>query len=336
MPAWDSNCIGGYLVIQECKTVKQTLKQKDSEIMTSIHLVDYRDEQLGELQSCIMQWREQDAEGISTLCHPGDVPHRIYNGTRGRLPVSELVKIYEVNGEIQGFTLNQPFANGFDVFVKPDVGKGELRELLETAYQTTRQHKYSIGRQETAVNTDVDETDRLRQEIFRELGFTQGENWLNSALRDLSEPIAKPELLEGFVIRHSRMDDYEQLAAVHSGAFNSNWNAEVYRDEVMSKPGYAPEREMVVVAPDGRFAAFCIYWLDEVNKIGLFEPVGAHSDFQRKGLTRALMNQTLCLMKEQGMEQAEIGHETDNPASSNLYASVGFKLHRHVWGWSKA
>jgi mycothiol synthase len=158
---------------------------------------------------------------------------------------------------------------------------------------------------------------------------------MNDTRRDLNEPIASPELPEGYQIRPSTMADYEQLAAVHSGAFNSNWNPEIYRDEVMAKPGYAPEREMVVVAPDGRFAAFLIYWLDEVNKVGYFGPVGAHSDFHRKGLTRALMNHTLCLMKEQGMKEAEVGHETDNPASTNLYASVGFKLHRRIWSYSK-
>jgi GNAT superfamily N-acetyltransferase len=103
----------------------------------------------------------------------------------------------------------------------------------------------------------------------------------------------------------------------------------------MKKPGYAPEREMVVVAPDGRFAAFTVTWRDEVNKVGYFEPVGAHSDFQRKGLSRAMMLHTLHLMKAEGMKKAEVAHETDNPASTNLYASVGFKLHGRVWGYSK-
>jgi ribosomal protein S18 acetylase RimI-like enzyme len=72
-----------------------------------------------------------------------------------------------------------------------------------------------------------------------------------------------------------------------------------------------------------------------VNKLGFFEPVGTHRDFQRKGLGKALMSHTLCLMKEQGMQQALIGHETDNPASSNLYASLGFKLHRRVFSYSR-
>jgi mycothiol synthase len=301
-----------------------------------MRLTDYSDERLGDLQNCIAQWRKADKEAITSLCHVGDVPHRIYNGLRGRLPVADNVKIYEVDGGIQGFILGQPYYNGFDVFVNPSLGKDEFKQLGEEAYRLSRQQMDVIGRQEKPVMTDISETDSIRKEIFAELGFSEGEHLLNDTRRDLSEAIPAPELPEGFSIRPSTMADFEQLAAVHSAAFGSNWNAQVYRDEVMAKPGYAPEREMVVVAPDGRFAAFCVYWLDELNKVGEFEPVGAHSDFQRKGLTRALMNHTLCLMKEAGMEEAEVGHHTDNPASSNLYASLGFKLHRRIWSYSKA
>jgi mycothiol synthase len=103
-------------------------------------LSDYRDERLGDLQACIAQWHKMDKEGVSYLCHVGDVPHRIYNGTRGRLPLAELVKIYEPEGAIQGFILGQPYGNGFDVFVNPSLSKDELKALLEEGYQITRHH----------------------------------------------------------------------------------------------------------------------------------------------------------------------------------------------------
>jgi ribosomal protein S18 acetylase RimI-like enzyme len=290
---------------------------------------------LGELLDCIMQWRKMDTESIYTICHPGTIPHSLYNGIQGRLPLADLIKLYERDGEIEGLILAQPHYNGFDLFVKPGLGNEELKELVDISYQITRKHMDAMGRQYKAVISDIYELDSQRQGVFEELGFQKGENWMNFTLRDLSEAIPAPVLPDGFSIRPSTMDDYEQIAAVHSGAFSSNWKPEVYRDEVMKKPGYAPEREMLVIAPDGRFAAFCVYWLDAVNKLGFFEPVGTHRDFQRKGLGKALMSHTLCLMKEQVMQQALIGHETDNPASSNLYASLGFKLHRRVFSYSR-
>lgn len=300
-----------------------------------MRLVDYTDERLGDLQAAIMQWRKEDTKQ-TTLCHAGDVPHRIYNGLRGRLPVAEAIKIHEVDGEIRAFILGQPFANGFDVFANPNTEKAELKELIVFAYEMTRWQMNEIGKQENKVNSDVFDSDALRLEIMAELGFESMGNWLHLTRRDLNEPIPAPQLREGFVIRPATLDDYEQLAAVHSSAFGSNWNPIVYRDEVMKKPGYLPEREMVVLAPDGRFAAFTVTWRDELNKVGLFEPVGAHSDFQRMGLTRAMMLHTLALMKAEGMEEAEVGHELDNPASTNLYASVGFKELARVCGHAKA
>jgi mycothiol synthase len=54
----------------------------------------------------------------------------------------------------------------------------------------------------------------------------------------------------------------------------------------MDRPGYDPERAIVAVAPDGRIAASTMYWTDSRNGLGLFEPVGTHRDFRRRGRAR--------------------------------------------------
>ncbi|MEZ4619615.1 MAG: hypothetical protein R2867_29485 [Caldilineaceae bacterium] len=93
-------------------------------------------------------------------------------------------------------------------------------------------------------------------------------------LVDLPEPV----LPAGYTIRATTgVDEVAALVAVHVGAFGSTWTPELYR-KVMESPGYAAEREFVVVAPDGAFAALTVTWHDEVNRTGLFEPVGTHRD----------------------------------------------------------
>lgn len=296
----------------------------------------YQDEDLESLQTALASWIQQQGHDTG-YCHVGDIPHRIYNGIRGRVPRGEIIRIWEIRGQIIGIGFAQPYHNGFDAFISPDYYGTELeREIFEWTTETTRQYMNQIGREDKPISADADAEDTNRQNLLKDLNFTQGDNWLNVTLRDLSEPIPDVSLPEGFTIRASTMDDYAQLAAVHVGAFNSSWTPEIYHDEVMCKPGYDPEREMVVVAPDGQFAAFTIYWLDELNKVGLFEPVGTHSDFQRKGLGRALMNHTLRIMQKRGMEKALVCHATDNPASTGLYAAVGFKLHHRVYEYKKA
>ena len=88
------------------------------------------------------------------------------------------------------------------------------------------------------------------------------------------------------------------------------------------------DREIVVVAPDGCFAAFLIYWVDPISRSGLFEPVGCHKDFQRLCLTRALMYEGMRRMISHGMTMAIVLHqpEQENPASAALYRSVDFSL----------
>ena len=52
----------------------------------------------------------------------------------------------------------------------------------------------------------------------------------------------------------------------------------------MRSPVYDRDLDIVAVSADDRIGAFCIVWMDAVNRVGLFEPVGTHPDFQRKGL----------------------------------------------------
>jgi ribosomal protein S18 acetylase RimI-like enzyme len=93
----------------------------------------------------------------------------------------------------------------------------------------------------------------------------------------------------------------------------------------MRSPVYTPEQDIVVVAPDGRFAAFCVIWLDPVNRVGLFEPVGVHPEFQRHGLGKALVQDGLRRMQEQCMNSAIVCAVCDNPAAHGLYQSAGFR-----------
>jgi len=148
---------------------------------------------------------------------------------------------------------------------------------------------------------------------------------LVSTTRSLDEPIPNGALPDGFSIRSVAGEhEVELVAAVHDSAFRPKWAGGAYLP-VMRTPGFDVERELVVVAPDGRFAAYLIYWLDHISRSGLFEPVGCHADFRRRGLTKALMYEGMRRMRARGMHTAIVLHHADNPASTALYASAGFR-----------
>ena len=95
----------------------------------------------------------------------------------------------------------------------------------------------------------------------------------------------------------------------------------------MASPVYDPERDVVAAAPDGQIGAFCITWPDPLTGVGLFEPVGTHPDFQRKGLGKAVMLQALERLQRLGMRQAIVTTGEDNQPAIKLYEFGGFSPH---------
>jgi ribosomal protein S18 acetylase RimI-like enzyme len=130
------------------------------------------------------------------------------------------------------------------------------------------------------------------------------------------------------------MEDAAALAEVHNAAFGAGWTPELYR-YVMQSPGYAPQRELVIQAPDGTFLAFTVTWYDHLNRTGLFEPVGTHEDHRRRGFGRAILMYGLQQMAAAGMDFATVAHFGHNEAARSLYQACGFKPWHLLGGYVK-
>jgi ribosomal protein S18 acetylase RimI-like enzyme len=130
-------------------------------------------------------------------------------------------------------------------------------------------------------------------------------------------------------VRSSRgLAEVEARARAQYGAFSSSLPFDQYVERfarLMQSPVYSLENDVVAAAQDGRIAAFCITWIDEVNRVGLFEPVGTHPDFQRKGLGRAVMLEALRRLRDAGMEKAIVCTSEHNLAAIKLYENIGFE-----------
>jgi mycothiol synthase len=69
--------------------------------------------------------------------------------------------------------------------------------------------------------------------------------------------------------------------------------------------------------------------------MGYFEPVGVHPDFHRKGLGKCLLFGGLRRLQSEGMTEASVCAESDNPAAIRLYESVGFQKVKHLLTYRK-
>lgn len=288
------------------------------------------------MQAALASWIQQ--AGDCGYCHVGDVPHRLYNGLRGRYPLAQMAHLWRLDDEVVAFAACYPRDEGFDAFVSPNQRGGDLeRTVLNWAFATCRDWMNREDMADNPVMSDVSSGDEIRAALLIELGFAaEDEPWLNVNERSLLDELPAVDLPEGFTARPATgIEDAAQLAAVHSGAFGSGWTPEVYRDEVMLKPGYAANDELVIIAPDGRFAAFTVTWRDTVNRIGLFEPVGVHEDFQRRGLGRALMAYGLHTLRARGMHTAQVCNERSEAAPAALYRSSGFLPKYEITGYGR-
>jgi len=156
--------------------------------------------------------------------------------------------------------------------------------------------------------------------------------------RDLSEAIPEPQFPEGFKMIHSRgTADSAAWVDMFNQSFIDHWGhhpATVERhDTWLGHKYYNPERDLIAIAPDGTFAAFCFCWVDPENNErndrldGWIDILGTRRGYRKIGLGRAMLLSGLLRLREEGMTVAKLGVDAENPTGAlRLYESVGFEV----------
>jgi ribosomal protein S18 acetylase RimI-like enzyme len=267
--------------------------------------------------------------------HPGDIPHRLFNGNKLFDP-AEVLTIWEDKEGVGAWVMVGPHQRGFDDQVRPDLRGTQFEsEVLGYAEQQTLELMRRHGIEGEQISCMSYQCDMTRIELLSSLGWEHdGEPpWVVNlaALVDLVDPA----IPEGYLLRTaSGLEEAAALAKVHAASFGSSWTPETYR-KVMESPGYAAERELIVEADDGSLAAFTVTWYDAVNQTGLLEPVGTHQDHRRRGLGKALVMFAMNKMAAEGMKYATVVNAGTNEAARQLYRACGFKPWQFIDGFVK-
>ncbi|MDX1418053.1 MAG: hypothetical protein R3293_27880, partial [Candidatus Promineifilaceae bacterium] len=134
-----------------------------------------------------------------------------------------------------------------------------------------------------------------RVALLERNGFERQERYSLFMERALHEPFPRPDLPHGFQLRPVLGEqEAAEIVALHRLAFGTEYMTVESRLNAMRTPGYDPDLDLVVIAPDGRIAAYALFTLiqEENERDDRSEghaDVGAtHPDFQRQGLGRAL------------------------------------------------
>ena len=189
---------------------------------------------------------------------------------------------------------------------------------------------------------NIFDCDHQRQDIAQRRGYERTEQFSYYGKRDLSASIPLTTLPKGYLIRSiSDLKDIEQRAALHEiAAGGSRITPAQYQTLMDQALTYRQDLDLVVTALDEQIVAFCTVWFDASNKVGVFEPLGCHPNYRRRGLTKNLLHEGMLRLRQLGAATVFVSHggltsEEETDPALELNASVGFQMIGRNYQWQK-
>ena len=182
-----------------------------------------------------------------------------------------------------------------------------------------------------ALHTDITKTGSLEAR-----GYRRAEGAFFVHLTRPLDDVQPAAVADGYSLSHVRPADVPRRVAVQRAAFDGSTMTEEKYARLLDTWPYRPELDVVVEAPDGTFAAFCLAWLDDENAVVELEPVGTHPEHARRGLATAAIREALRRARGLGARITVVyaRGDVDYPAPLRLYRSLGFEplaaQHRYV------
>ena len=255
-----------------------------------------------------------------------------------RVNPHQVIRLWHDSDKLVGYTI----LGGDDVYLQWQVLpeyewrgiEAEALEWAELRLAELRQSDPKLWGGNVITNAPKDDVKRIA--FLEQHGFKHEGHTSVNFLRPLIEPIPEPVLADGCIVRGvgTGADEISNRAAAARETWYPYSVGKVSDDDyarLMRLPMYERDLDVVTVAPDGVMAAYAMCWLDPVNRIGDFGPVGARPAYRRRGLTRAALIEGLRRMQARGMNRACVSTQETNTPALNLYESVGFKqVHKYL------
>lgn len=230
------------------------------------------------------------------------------------------------------------------IFVHPDLRyQGLEAELI----QWSEKHLQRLGRQKhrpVRLLTDSRDDQVDRAVLFNQQGF-QIKREFFTLERSLLQPLPLPQLPEGFqLVSLKNQDQIPAWVEMYNQSFIDHWNHYDITAETVeywqTLPDYQPELDLIVIAPDGTFAALCSCRLKPQTHAqaytGWIEWLGTRRGFRRMGLGRAMLFAGIGQLQAAGADTVKLSVDSQSLTGANhLYESVGFRPVETVLSWVK-
>ncbi len=255
---------------------------------------------------------------------PGDLEWWIaqdpeFDGTRS-------VRLWLDGRELVGWAYLRP-PSEIEWHLAPGLAGGPVHEAMLDWLEHRAAEEALAGTTVDRTTIWAMETETAAPDLYERRGYLPTDTVMSHWVRHLADPVASLSLPPGYRLRTVRWpDDLEARVEVHRAAFHPSRMVMERYVRLAQRPGYAPDRDWVVEAPDGSFAAFAIAWWDPMGRVGELEPVGTHPAHRRLGLGRAVCLAAMRSLADLGAEDVLIFSIASNAASEALYASTGARV----------
>jgi len=280
------------------------------------------------------------AGGNHSCWHVGDLVWRLFLQSL-RHDLGQTFRLWDdADGSLAGFAVWTParYRAGailFELQVHPRLRGCGLEEEMLDWVETQCPQTQAACRLVTDVG--VYEDDQGQTATLERRGFRRTDDKGVLFFYPLDESVPEPSLPGGLMVRPvAGEQEAAARAAAHRDAFDSTRVTDEAYLRLMRTPGYDRDLDMVIVAPDGTIAVFSLGWLDPVNQVGEFEPVGTRPAFRRQGLGRAAVLAGLQRMQARGAESVVVGPvDASEEAAMRLYQSAGFRPIYRTYGYTR-
>jgi len=175
-----------------------------------------------------------------------------------------------------------------------------------------------------------------RISLLTELGFKIDRYYFTMA-RSLDAPIPLPQFPSGFKLCHRSINqDLQTWVNMFNESFIDHWNHHdltvTTLKHWLNDPNYNPKLDLIAVAPEGKFAAFCYCNINPIENAryqqneGWIEWLGTQRNFRKLGLGKAMLLAGLHCLKNAGVDTAKLSVDAESlTGATKLYQSVGFQ-----------
>jgi mycothiol synthase len=211
------------------------------------------------------------------------------------------------------------------------IGRAMLDALEERAADVAREHP-SAG---PSLLQAGDEGEEGAEALINGAGYTPIRHGY-AMVRPNLDPVPDASLPDGLEIRPVRVEDLRAIWDADQDAFRDAWG---YREATerdyqlfLTEP-LNQDRELWRIAWDGDQVAGQVRGFINVDenqrfgqKRGWVENISVRRPWRKRGLARALINETIAALRERGMTEGALDVDTQNVTGAlQLYESVGFR-----------